>query len=155
MKINIISVNHKLSDWLEQGIQDYSCRLNKWAINFIQLKPSNKINSDERMLNEAKNIERSLVNLLHKSLIIVLDEKGFSNTTKKLAENITNWQYTYCYLTFIIGGADGLHQSIKQKANYILRLSDMTLPHGFAQLLLIEQLYRVYSMMNNHPYHRE
>jgi 23S rRNA (pseudouridine1915-N3)-methyltransferase len=103
------------------------------------------------MLLEAKNIEKHIP-LKHK--LIILDEFGKNDTTQNLADNIGNWQHQHSGLCFIIGGADGIHADLKQKADYKMRLSSMTLPHGFAKLLLVEQLYRAWSILNNHPYHR-
>ncbi len=151
MKICIISTNHKLPSWIEQGINDFVKRFANWNLNLIELKPSTKTSLEERKLIEAKNIEKHIP---AKYKLIILDESGKNNTTQELAHNMSNWQHQYSGLCFIIGGADGIYFGLKNQADYILCLSSMTLPHGFAKLLLIEQIYRVWSILNNHPYHR-
>ena len=151
MKISIIATHHKLPLWLEQGINDFVKRFSNWSLNLIELKPSSKNSVEERILIEAKNIEKHIP-LKYK--LIILDENGKNDTTQTLANNISSWQHQYSGLCFIIGGADGIYFELKNKADYILRLSSMTLPHGFAKLMLIEQLYRAWSILNNHPYHR-
>ena len=68
---------------------------------------------------------------------------------------LRQWQQDGTHPCFVIGGVDGMTDSLKQKARLLLRLSNLTLPHGMVRVLLAEQLYRAYSILNNHPYHRE
>jgi 23S rRNA (pseudouridine1915-N3)-methyltransferase len=86
---------------------------------------------------------------------IVLDERGVHWNTKQLSQKMHDWLGSGRDIAFIIGGADGLHESIRHNANQLLALSALTLPHGMARVLLAEQLYRAYSLLHNHPYHRE
>ena len=85
----------------------------------------------------------------------VLDERGTSLTTKALAERLQDWQLGGDDVALVIGGPDGLDPAFRQAAHERIRLSDLTLPHAFARVLLIEQLYRAWSVNANHPYHRE
>jgi len=87
--------------------------------------------------------------------VIALDEHGVSFTTSKFADALAKWQATGDDLAFVIGSADGLADSVKTGAAAIMALSTMTLPHGIARVLLVEQLYRAHTMMTGHPYHRE
>jgi len=84
-----------------------------------------------------------------------LDEHGAQPTTKKLATQMQEWMRGGRDVAFIIGGADGLHESVKQSAQHLLALSSLTLPHAMVRVLLAEQLYRAHSLLRNHPYHRE
>lgn len=84
-----------------------------------------------------------------------MDERGAQPTTKQLAAQMTDWMSEGRDVAFIVGGADGLHDSVKQTAHQLMALSALTLPHAFVRVLLAEQLYRAYSLMHNHPYHRE
>jgi len=88
-------------------------------------------------------------------LRIAMDEHGAQPTTRQLAEQMQGWMREGCDVAFIIGGADGLDISVKQSSQQLMALSALTLPHAIARVLLAEQLYRAYSMMHNHPYHRE
>ena len=87
--------------------------------------------------------------------VVVLDERGTSLTTVALAQQLKQWQLQGDDVAFIIGGPDGLDPEFKAQAAQRIRLSDMTLPHAMARVLLIEQIYRAWSVNHNHPYHRE
>ena len=89
------------------------------------------------------------------SRIIALDERGESLTTAALAARLKTWQLESDDVALVIGGPDGLDPAFRKAAHERIRLSDMTLPHAFARVLLIEQLYRAWSINANHPYHRE
>ena len=86
---------------------------------------------------------------------VVLDERGTNLTTKALAERLKTWQLEGDDVALVIGGPDGLEPAFRQAAHERIRLSDLTLPHALARVLLIEQLYRAWSVNANHPYHRE
>jgi 23S rRNA (pseudouridine1915-N3)-methyltransferase len=85
----------------------------------------------------------------------VLDERGTDLTTVKLAQRLEDWMREGGDTAFIIGGADGIDEELKQRADAMIRLSSLTLPHAMARLVLCEQLYRAVSVVKNHPYHRE
>ena len=87
--------------------------------------------------------------------MVVLDERGKAPTPLELAGYLKEWQLNGEHVCFIIGGADGMTDRLKQQARLMLRLSSLTLPHGMVRVLLTEQLYRAFSILNNHPYHRE
>ncbi|MDF0677687.1 MAG: 23S rRNA (pseudouridine(1915)-N(3))-methyltransferase RlmH [Nitrosomonas sp.] len=108
-------------------------------------------NTRQLLQTESERIQTVLPPGCH---IVVLDETGKQATTIKLAEMMDRWMGSGKDVAFIIGGADGLHQDIKQMAHEKLALSAMTLPHGLARVLLAEQLYRAFSINRNHPYHR-
>ena len=86
---------------------------------------------------------------------MALDERGTALTTVALAEKLKGWQLGGDDVVLVIGGPDGIDPTFRQAAHERIRLSDMTLPHAFARVLLIEQLYRAWSINANHPYHRE
>ena len=85
---------------------------------------------------------------------MVLDERGERRTTAQLAQRLRFWLGDGRDVAHVIGGPDGLDATLKQSADETLRLSDLTLPHAFARLLLAEALYRAWSLLNGHPYHR-
>lgn len=86
---------------------------------------------------------------------VILDEQGKPSSSRELAARIERWQQNGRDIALIIGGADGLDAELKQTADETLSLSQMTLPHGIARVLLLEQLYRASSVMKGHPYHRD
>lgn len=155
MKFHILAVGNKMPDWVRKGYTEYCQRMPKEAeLLLVEIKPEKRVGSkNTRQLLQAES-ERIRAVLPPGCHIVVLDETGKQATTMKLAEMMDRWMGSGQDVAFIIGGADGLHQDIKQMAHEKLALSAMTLPHGLARVLLAEQLYRAFSINRNHPYHR-
>ena len=155
MKLRIISVGHKMPSWVETACAEYTKRMPREAtVEIIDIKPEKRAagNSTENIqLIEAKRI----LEALGKDFCIALDERGQEVTTLQLADKFKDWQASSRDVALIIGGADGLHTSVKQKADWLWGLSKLTLPHAMVRVLLVEQLYRAHSVITNHPYHRE
>ena len=155
MKLRILSVGHKMPDWVETACSEYIKRMpRELAIEIVEIKPEKRAagNSTENIqLAEAKRI----LEAAGKDYLVACDERGAEMTTLQLAEKLQTWQTLGRDVSLVIGGADGLHASIKQQANLLFGLSKLTLPHAFVRVLLCEQLYRAYSVTQNHPYHRE
>lgn len=156
MKLLIIAVGHKMPSWITDGFNEYSKRMPREAkIELIELKPEPRTTGKsvpQIMEAEAQRIRAAIP---QDALRIALDERGAHWSTKQLAQHFKDWQGGGRDVAFIIGGADGLHESIRKEANQLLALSAMVMPHGMVRVLLAEQLYRAYSLLNNHPYHRE
>ena len=87
--------------------------------------------------------------------VIVLDEHGRELTTRQWADQLQEWKLDNIDVAFVIGGADGLDPAVRDRAHDTWTLSRLTLPHGIARLVLVEQIYRSWSLLSNHPYHRE
>jgi len=155
MRIRVISVGHRLPEWLSAGFDHYARRLpREWAFEAVELRgePRDRGRSVAQMLTaEAARIATAAAG----HLVIALDERGLSLTTAAFAARLGKWQASSADLAFVIGSADGLAESVKSDAAAIIALSAMTLPHGLARLLLVEQLYRAHTMMTGHPYHRD
>ena len=156
MKLLIVSVGHKMPDWITQGFNEYTKRMPREAkITLLEIKPESRTlgkSTEQIMQAEAQRILQTLPS---GCLRIALDERGAAPTTKQLASQMQDWMRAGQDVAFIIGGADGLHDTVKQSAQQLMALSALTLPHAFVRVLLAEQLYRAYSLMHNHPYHRE
>jgi len=155
MKLRIISVGHKMPNWVEVACAEYTKRMpRELIVEIIDIKPEKRAagNSTENIqLIEAKRI----LEAIGRDYLIALDERGNEITTLQLAEKLSNWQAGGRDVALVIGGADGLHASVKQKADWLWGLSKLTLPHAMVRILLAEQLYRAHSVIQNHPYHRE
>ena len=154
MKINLIAVGKKMPDWISHGIEHYKKQLPKhynFTITAIEsqsrksISPENTKNLEEKLILEATS---------DSNLLIALDESGKKQTSKEFSKSIEKWQHNGDNVALIIGGADGLSSELKQKCNLIWSLSDLTLTHSMARLLVVEQIYRGYSLLSNHPYHR-
>jgi 23S rRNA (pseudouridine1915-N3)-methyltransferase len=156
MKLRIVSVGHKIPDWIVAGFNEYTKRMPREAqISLQEIKPEPRTTGKTTAQIMEAEAQRILAALPQNCLRIVLDERGIQPTTRQLAAQMQDWMREGCDVAFIIGGADGLHESVKQAAQQMLALSALTLPHAFVRVLLAEQLYRAYSLMHNHPYHRE
>ncbi|WP_454056091.1 23S rRNA (pseudouridine(1915)-N(3))-methyltransferase RlmH [Cupriavidus sp. Marseille-Q8015] len=157
MQLVIVAVGHKMPAWIESGFAEYAKRMPpELRIELREIKPearSSGNNAATVMQREAARIEAALSGLT-RPRIIALDERGKDLTTVQLAQQLTGWQREGGDVAFLIGGADGLDPALKARANGLIRLSSLTLPHGMVRVLLAEQLYRAWSVTQNHPYHR-
>ncbi len=156
MQIDLIAVGKRMPTWIETGFKEYAKRLPK-NINFklIEITPAirgKNNNAENFKLKEEENINAALAPY---SLIIALDEHGKSISSQSLANQVQTWNDENQHISLIIGGADGLSDAIKNKANQLWSLSEMTLPHGLVRVMVAEQIYRAWTITQNHPYHRE
>jgi len=155
MKLSIIAVGQRIPGWAQTAWEKYAKRFPpeiKIELKAIKTEPRasktlTSIFTAERMRMEAA-IPRG-------ARIVVLDERGTRLTTPALAQRLTDWQMSGQDVALLIGGPDGLDPALRQSAHECLRLSDLTLPHALVRVLLIEQLYRAWSVNAGHPYHRE
>ncbi len=147
MRLLIIAVGHKMPDWVSTACQEYSKRMpSDCAIELKEIKPD---------ITPAKEVIKIIAAIPKNTLIIALDERGKDLSTQDLAGHLKQWREIGKDIVFLIGGANGLDASLKSKEIPLWRLSSLTLPHAFARLLLIEQLYRAWTILQGHPYHRE
>jgi 23S rRNA (pseudouridine1915-N3)-methyltransferase len=103
----------------------------------------------------AAEAERLRAAIPKQARVVVLDERGDALTTVALSQRMLQWQSDSQDVALLIGGPDGLDPSLRREANERIRLSDLTLPHAMVRVLLVEQLYRGWSILAKHPYHRE
>ena len=156
MKLQLIAVGHKMPNWISEGFAEYAKRMPRdFALTLLELKPDKRISARTPQQVMAEEADRILAAIPDGARVLALDERGANWTTMKLAEQMKDWQIDGRETVFIIGGTDGLDPRIKQRADQLLQLSAMTMPHGMVRVLLAEQLYRAVSIINNHPYHRE
>lgn len=155
MHITIIAVGKKMPDWVNCGVDEYLKRLSanlKVTIKEVSANKRNKSTTVEKsQLIEAENINAAIAKGTH---IIALDEHGKQYTTMDFSSKLDRWMSEGMDLSLVIGGADGLHPSILSQANETWSLSRLTLPHAMVRIFLVEQLYRGWSILNKHPYHR-
>lgn len=156
MKFTIIAMGNKMPLWIRSGFKEYAKRMPpELRIDLVELKPADRGRGKviSRLLqDEASGIEAAIPREAQR---IVLDERGQMITTKLLMEWLKHWLAEGANPCFIIGGADGLDPALKKTAHRTLSLSGCTLPHGLVRVLLAEQIYRAWTLLQNHPYHRE
>ena len=159
MRVNIIAIGQKMPAWAQSAYADYAKRMPpEWKFDCKALKAtprSSLSNTAHVMQTEGLRIQDALAGMGKQSYTIVLDEHGKGLTTYALAKVLKECQDGGSDVAFVIGGADGLDPAIKGKAQLLMRISDMTLPHAMVRVLLTEQIYRAWSVLANHPYHRE
>ena len=154
MKLLIVAVGQRVPDWAQTAYDDYAKRFPhelKVELKAVKTEPRGSKTLETLYAAERERIEAAIP---RGSRIVVLDERGTSLTTKALADRLKGWQLGGDDVALVIGGPDGLEPGFRQAAHERIRLSDMTLPHALARVLLLEQLYRAWSLRNNHPYHR-
>lgn len=142
--------------WVSDGFRDYAKRMPpRTTLELVEIKPEARSEGKSVAQMLAAEAQRIRAALPKGARIIALDEHGKELTTCGLAVQLETWMQERGALAFVIGGADGLEDALKKSAAMQLRLSAMTLPHGLARVLLAEQLYRAFSIIGGHPYHRE
>ena len=159
MKLIVVAVGKSMPDWAQTAWDDYAKRFPfelKVEIKTVKTEPRHsKLSSKTLETIYAAERERIEACIPKGTRIVALDERGSNLTTMALAGKLKNWQLEATDVALVIGGPDGLDPAFKKAAHERIRLSDLTLPHAFARVLLIEQLYRAWSINANHPYHRE
>ena len=156
MKIQIIAIGNKMPPWVNATTQEYMKRMPRDCEVILKEVPAanrhKNSNADTIKDLEAKQLLAAVPNGNH---IIALDEHGVQWSTQELSQQMDHWRHLGCNVTLLIGGADGLHHSCLQKAHQRLSLSKLTYPHPLVRVIIAEQLYRAYSILSGHPYHRE
>ena len=155
MKFHIVAVGNKLPNWVNIAFGEYSKRMpHDMVVQLVEVKPEKRTGAKNRVQILDAECKRIKTSIPVGCRIIVLDERGVEWTTMQLANRLEKWLQEGQDTTFVIGGADGLHESIKSSAHIQLALSKLTFPHAMARVVLAEQLYRAVSLIKNHPYHR-
>ncbi len=156
MKLIVVAVGTRMPEWVNEAFEEYVKRMPRdLRIELVEVRPEPRSGgkSTAQLLEaEAGRIERAVP---RGSLRAALDERGREFNTAELARWLDARRVEGRDAAFLVGGADGLAPAVKSGAELVLRLSAMTLPHGLARVLLVEQLYRAASILNHLPYHRE
>lgn len=156
MKLQVVAVGHKMPGWVDDAFAEYAKRLPRtFGFELAEVRPESRTSGKtvpQLLAAEAARIEAAIP---AGAVTVICDERGKDLTTMQLSEKLRQWQDSATDIALVIGGPDGLAQSVKDSARLTIRLSSMTLAHGLARVLLAEQIYRAWSILQNHPYHRE
>ena len=155
MRVTIVSVGHKMPAWIQEGFHEYARRMPpEIRVELVELKPEER---GAKSADKAKAAEgaRILAAVPSGAAVLALDERGKSVSTQGLSVMLSGWMRDGSHPLFVIGGADGLDGAVTERADKLVSLSALTLPHGLVRVLLAEQLYRAWSILARHPYHRE
>lgn len=155
MRLIVAAVGQRQPVWADTAWADFAKRFPpelKLELKALKAEPRNGKTPAQCMAAEAQRFDAALPKGVRR---VVLDERGQRLGTTQLAERLRFWLGDGRDVALLIGGPDGLDPGIKASADETLRLSDLTLPHAFARVLLAEALYRAWSVTTGHPYHRE
>ncbi|MBP9722086.1 MAG: 23S rRNA (pseudouridine(1915)-N(3))-methyltransferase RlmH [Gammaproteobacteria bacterium] len=155
MNINIITIGTKMPDWVDSAYSEYAQRLQSFCrLNLITLplgKRTKTSNPEDAKKQESKAI---LDKLTQSDYLVLLDSRGRQFSSEGFAEYINNLRVTSKNIYLVIGGPDGFATDCYHRANDQISLSKLTLPHPIARVVLTEQLYRAFAILNHHPYHK-
>ena len=155
MKIRFISIESSRPEWAKKAFTTYESKFNKSIdMDWLGLKPVSRT----RNYNVLDVVERES-NLLQSKIkkhefVIALDKEGMSLSSEKLRFQFDNWISSSKDISIIIGGPDGLSQKLIRQSDFCWSLSQLTFPHSIVPVIVVEQIYRVWSMTQNHPYHK-
>ena len=155
MKLCVVAVGQRVPDWAQTAWDDYAKRFPpelKLELRAVKTEPRGSRTVEQAMAAERERIEAQIPK---NARVVALDERGTPLTTQALAGKLKEWQLGGDDVALVIGGPDGLQPAFRQQAHERIRLSDLTLPHAMVRVLLVEQLYRAWSINAGHPYHRE
>lgn len=155
MNVLIVAVGQRQPRWADEACAEFLKRFPpNFAVRLRELKPEPRDGRPPERLCAAE-AERIRAAVPAGSLVVPLDERGRDLTSEAFARQLGRWRDEGLSPTFVIGGPDGLSDELRAAGPLVLRLSSFTLPHALARVVLVEQLYRAWSILAGHPYHRE
>lgn len=155
MHIKVLAVGTKMPQWVTTGVEEYQKRLpREWQFNMLEISLGKRSKPQDSVKAKEAEGDELLKAIAPRDYVVALDVKGKSWSTETLANNMVNWQMQGVNITLLIGGPDGLSPRCLARANLCWSLSALTLPHPLVRVLLIEQLYRAWTVNNHHPYHK-
>lgn len=155
MQIHLISVGNRMPKWIKEGFDEYAKRLpGECALKLVEIAPGHRGKGADISRTVRDEGQRMLAAVPKGALVVALDVTGKSWSTEQLAEKLGEWMQGGQDLALLIGGPEGLWDQCLEKAHLRWSLSAMTFPHPLVRVILAEQIYRAWSLLNNHPYHR-
>lgn len=156
MLIRIVAVGTRMPAWVQAPVDDYTGRMPAdFRVEWREVRAEQRSSGATPVVWMAREAQRIRAALPPGALLVALDERGTDITTRDLAARLQRWQQAAQPVAILIGGPDGLDPELKAQAREKLRLSSLTLPHPLVRVLLAEQIYRAWSVLANHPYHRD
>lgn len=145
-----------MPDWIISACEEYEKRMPREArIALREIRPEKRDSGRSVCQIQEAEASRIMAAMPRDAVLVALDERGEQLSTVEFSKLLEDWMRSGKDAVFVIGGADGISQDLRERADRVLSLSRMTLPHGIARVVLVEQLYRAVSIINHHPYHRE
>ena len=155
MRVRLITVSQRQPRWVQEACAEYEKRLPRaWQFQLVEVKPTARTSGADAAKVRREEAVRIRQALPKGALLVALDERGRAWSTEQLAARIEQWQQLGRDLALVIGGADGLDPALREAADHCLSLSPMVMPHGLVRVVVVEQLYRVSTVIAGHPYHK-
>lgn len=155
MRIRLISVGSKMPGWVDEGYKEYSRRLGSdLKLDLVEIPLNRRSKGADVVRLQEKEANQMLAAVGQGDLIVTMEIKGKAWTTEQLADNMGNWMHSGRNVSLLVGGPEGLHPSCMAKADLRWSLSPLTLPHPLVRVVVAEQVYRAWSILKNHPYHK-
>jgi 23S rRNA (pseudouridine1915-N3)-methyltransferase len=155
MKLNLLAVGVKMPAWVNQGYQEYAKRLpRECGLHLHEISPAKRGKSGSAEQWKREEGSRILAAIPDSHRVVALEVKGKAWTTEQLAEQLEMWNADGRDVSLLVGGPDGLTTECLQRADQKWSLSPLTLPHPLVRVVMAEQLYRAWTITQNHPYHR-
>lgn len=152
MRVSLHAIGKRMPTWIAGGVNEYAKRLpSAWAFRVVEHAQAR---GDTAALRMGRDATALLASLDAREHVVLLDEYGKRHDTSGVAARLEIWQSLGKPLALVIGGADGLDETLRVRADERLSLSALTFPHPLVRVILVEQLYRAWSLNSNHPYHR-
>ncbi len=155
MRLHLLAIGQRMPGWVARGFDEYAARMPRELPLTLRALPGP---ARSRAMDTAtlRRLEgRSLLAAIpERALVVALDEQGRAVDTRRLADRLAGWQQSGRDVALVIGGAAGLDEALRERADWLWSLSPLTFPHMLVRVLVAEQLYRAWSLLNNHPYHR-
>lgn len=155
MKIHLLAIGARMPDWVKAGYAEYAERLpRECALNLVEISAVKRSQNADVARIVRHEGERLLTAIPSGSAVIALDERGQPWSTVELAERLRGWLQDGREISLLIGGPDGLDPACRARADQMWSLSRLTLPHPLVRVVVAEQIYRAWSLLHRHPYHR-
>lgn len=156
MQIHLIAVGHKMPGWVVDGYQEFTKRLPaECKLKLVEITPGRRSKSADVKRAIQDESSKMLAAIPKNAKVVALDERGKAWTTRQLATQLEGWMSAGCDIALLVGGPDGLSDECRNRAEQQWSLSPLTLPHALVRVVLAEQVYRAWSVMKGHPYHRD
>jgi len=156
MRIHVLAVGTRMPAWVTEGVDTYLRRLPRHiACEFREIPAAQRSSGSTPDTIKSKEADALLKAARTADYTVALDERGSSCTSTQLAGHLQNWLDNYSQVALLVGGADGLDERCRQAADQVLSLSALTLPHPLVRVILAEQIYRAWTLLQGHPYHRD
>jgi 23S rRNA (pseudouridine1915-N3)-methyltransferase len=155
MRIHLIAMGTRMDDWVNQGFANYQKRMPaEFSLRLLEIPLQKRAKNADLSRIVEKEGEKMLQSLPTNATVCSLDVNGRAYSTEELSAQLQRWRDSGQDLALMVGGPEGLSAACRNQASQSWSLSALTLPHPLVRIIVAEQLYRAYSILANHPYHR-